>query len=114
MNPYSIDLRERVIESYERGRCTQTEVAEQFDVSTSSVEKWLRKWREEGTFTSAPHRGGRRATFSGGDLEKLAKLVKDDPDATLEELLHKSGIKASIMSVFRALERLGITRKKRS
>lgn len=114
MNSYSMDLRERVVESYEQGHCTQMEVAEKFDVSTSSVQKWLRKWREEGTVAPAPHRGGRPATFSGRNLEKLAEFVKDDPDATLEELLHKSGIKASIMSVFRALERLDITRKKRS
>jgi transposase len=114
MNPYSMDLRERVVESYELGHGTQSEVAQNFDVSRSSVQKWLRKSREDGSVAAAPHGGGRPATFSGRNLEKLAKLVKDDPDATLEELLHKSGIKASVMSVFRALERLDITRKKRS
>jgi hypothetical protein len=38
--------------------------------------------------------------------------VEEEPDATLEELLERSQVDASIMAVHRALERLGCRRKK--
>ena len=113
MTPYSLDLRQRVIKALERGDGTQAELAEMFGVSLSCIQKWLRKWRDEGSIAPEPHGGGRQAKFSGKKLERLKQLVENNPDATLAELLRKSRVKGSIMSVFRALERLEITRKKR-
>lgn len=112
MKPYSMDLRERVIEAHERGDSTQAELAERFSVSVSWVEKLVRQWRETGTFAPKPHGGGRRAKVSGKALERLKACVEETPDATLEELRRKCRISGSIMCVFRALQRLGITRKK--
>ncbi len=112
MKTYSIDLRQRVVESCEEGGSTQKEVAELFGVSLSWVESLLRRWRETGSVLPKPHSGGRQAKITGKTLDRLKTLVAENPSATLEELRRKCRTKGSIMSVFRALQRLGITRKK--
>jgi len=112
MKVYSLDLRQRVVEAYENGEGTQKEIAELFGVSLSWVESLLRRWRQTKSIAPKPHGGGRQAKFTGKKLERLKILVEKNPDATLEELLRKSRVQGSIMSVFRALKRLGITRKK--
>jgi len=107
MQAYSVDLRQRIVEAYENGEGTQKEIAQLFGVSLSWFESLLRQWRQTGSVG-----GGRQAKFTGKKLERLKTLVEKNPDATLEELLRKSRVRGSIMSVFRALKRLGITRKK--
>jgi transposase len=44
MKPYSLDLRQRVVEAYENGEGTHEELAEAFCVSLSWIEKLLRRW----------------------------------------------------------------------
>jgi len=112
MKPYSMDLRQRVVEAYENGEGTHEELAEVFCVSLSWIEKLLRRWRETGSIAPKPHGGGRQAKITGKKLERLEALVEETPDATLEELRRKCRVDGSIMSVFRALKRLGITLKK--
>jgi len=112
MKAYSIDLRQRVVEAYENGEGTQKEIAQLFGVSLSWFESLLRQWRETGSVLPKPHGGGRQAEITGKALERLKTLVDKNPGATLEELRRKCRTKGSIMSVFRALRRLGITRKK--
>ena len=112
MRPYSMDLRKRVIEAYERGEDTQAELAERFGVSVSWVEKLVRQWRESNSIAPKPHGGGRSAIVRGQALERLKAYVEQHPGATLEELRRGCRISGSIMCVFRALQRLGITRKK--
>jgi transposase len=112
MKAYSLDLRERIVAAYEGGEGTQKELAELFGVSLSWFESLLHRWRETGSVLPKPHGGGRQAKVTGKSLERLKTLVKETPDATLEELRRKCRTQGSIMSVFRALQRLGITRKK--
>lgn len=112
MKPYSMDLRHRVVAAYENGEGTQAELAETFGVSVPWIEKVVRRWRETGSVAPKPHGGGRRPKISGRKEERLRKIVEESPDATLEELLAKCGVNGSIMCVFRALNRMGITRKK--
>lgn len=112
MKTYSMDLRERVVQSCDAGDSTREEIAEQFGVSTSWIRRLLQRRREHGSI-AARKRGGRRPSkFSGRKLEKLKELLEAQPDATLAELRDKSGVKASLTSVFRALDRLDARRKK--
>ena len=43
---------------------------------------------------------------------RLRQAVRDDSDVTLEELGRRAGVTCSASAVYRALDRLGITRKK--
>lgn len=112
MEAYSIDLRERVIRACDEGVGTQEEVAELFSVSHAWVKKLVRQRRETGSIAPKPHAGGWTPKFSGEKLDLLKKLVEQDPDATLAELLERSGVQGSIMAVYRGLERLDCRRKK--
>ena len=112
MQTYSMDLRERVVDAYDRKTGTQEEVAARFDVSVSWLKKLLRFRRAKGSIAPKPHGGGWTPKFSGERLEELKKAVEQDPGATLEELLERSKVKASIMAVQRALLRLDCRRKK--
>ena len=113
MAPYSVDLRLRVLDAYDRSEGTQEELAEFFNVSSRWIQKLLAQRELTGSIEPRPHGGGRKATIAGEDLERLREAVRLNPDATLHELREPLGIKGSIMCVFSALKRLGITRKKR-
>jgi transposase len=112
MQTYSMDLRERVVAAYDRKTGTQAEVAARFEVSLSWLQKLLRFRRATGSIGAKPHGGGWTPKFSGARLEELKKFVEEDPGATLEELLRRSQVDASIMAVHRALLRLDCRLKK--
>jgi len=107
-----MDLRQRVVAAYQNGEGTQAELAETYGVSVAWIEKLLRMKRETGSIAPKPHGGGQRPKISGKKAKRLREIVEETPDATLEELLDKCGVDGSIMCVFRALKRMGITRKK--
>jgi transposase len=56
----SNDLRERLIREVESGASARAS-AEIFSVSPSSAVKWVRRWRDTGSFAPSPTRGHRRS-----------------------------------------------------
>jgi transposase len=112
MRDYSDDLRERVVRACDEKRGTRKEVAELFNVSTAWIRRLLQRRRETGDFSARRRGGGAPAKFTGKKLDQLKVWVGQQPDVTLQELLDRSGVEASIMAVHRALERLGCQRKK--
>ena len=89
MKTYSLDLRQRVLAAYDRGKLTQEEVAERFEVSRRWLCTLLRRRREGGSVAALPHGGGRRPKFAGQGQEALRAFVVADPDTTLQELLDR-------------------------
>jgi transposase len=112
MKAYSNDLRQRVVAAYDAREGTQEQVAARFAVSTSWVRKLLRRRRSTGSIDPKPHGGGHAPAFDPAAEAKLRQAVRDDSDATLEELGRLAGAVCSPSAVYRALGRLGITRKK--
>ena len=112
MHAYSLDLRERVVRAVDRGDSTHKQIAERFGVSTAWIKKLLKQRRETSSIAARPHGGGRKAKYGGSTLERLRQELRQQPDATLEELRNRTRRDASLMAVFRALKRLGSRRKK--
>lgn len=85
MKAYSSDLRQRIVLAVESGEGSQAEVAEQYAVSLSFVERLLRRWRA--TDSIAPLRGkpGPKRKLEPYDAW-LRTEVQRQPDATLAEL----------------------------
>jgi transposase len=110
MRAYSLDLRERVLADLDAG-ASQAETARKYRVSTRWLYK-LRRQREE-TGDLAPRRGraGPPRALAGRE-EELAALVRQSPDATLEELRQQLTPTVSAVTVWRALKRLGLVLKK--
>src|SRR5262245_12519658 len=112
MKAYSNDLRQRVVAAYDAGAGTQERVAARCAVSVSWVRKLLRQRRATGSIDPRPHGGGHAPAFDAEAAARLRRAVRDDSDATLEELGRAAGVACSPSAVYRALDRLGITREK--
>jgi transposase len=112
MRAYSTDLRRRVVAACDARDGTREQIAARFAVSASWIRKVLRQRRDTGSIAPRPHGGGRRSAFDEAAAARLRQAVRDDDDATLEELGRAAGVACSVPAVYRALARLGITRKK--
>ena len=107
---YGQDLRDRVLAAYDRGRKTAW-IAEHFQVSPAWARRVKQRRRETGETRPRP-RGG--ATVVKIDRQRLAELVREQPDATLEELIDRLGVDCGISALSMALKCMGISFKKRS
>ena len=112
MKALSTDLRQRVVAARDARDGTREQIAARFSVSASWIRKILRQRRETGSIEPRPHGGGHAKAFDGEAAARLRQAVRDDSDATLMELGHLAGVACSPSAVYRALDRLGITRKK--
>ena len=101
MTPYSQDLRERILETVQRGEGSLRQIAQRFLVSLSFVVRLLQTYRRTGSIQPQPHRGGNPAKLGPQDLERLRELVRQQPDATLEELRQRLGVACSTMAICR-------------
>jgi transposase len=111
MSIATADIRRRAIAAYRNGKGTQAGIAHSYNVDIRTFQRWLARFAT--TRESAPRpRGHRLALFRGERLAALDQLVQDHPDATLDELRVASNVNGSIMSVKRALDRLGYRYKK--
>src|SRR3954453_12599819 len=113
MRPYSQDLRQRIVDTVQRGEGTVRQIAERFLVSSSFVTRLLQLYRSTGSVEPRPHGGGNPAVLTPEDLGRLRELIRERPDATLEECRTHLGASCSLMTLSRALSRLGLPRKKK-
>ena len=118
MKAYSIDFRQKIIDTYYSRPISQRQLAERFCVALSFVQKLLKQYRLTGNITPQTHGGGRQLKLPPKHLAILAKLIKTNNDATLEELCHllteKTGVVVSRATMGRMTQRLNITVKKNS
>ena len=103
---YSEDYRRRVIEYRNEGH-TLEKTGEVFDIGTSTICRWNKRLKEEGTLKK---RVGKRP-FKKIDPDKLTAYVQANPDAYLREIAEEFHCCKS--AIAKALRRLKITRKKR-
>jgi transposase len=113
MTPYSEDLRQRVVETIQRGDGSVRQIASRFLVSVSFVVRLLHLHRTTGSVEPRAHGGGNPAVLGPEDLERLRELIRKQPDATLEECRRQLGLSCSLMTISRALSKLGLPRKKK-
>jgi transposase len=114
MRPYSNDLRERIIVAVERGEHSIRQIARLFGVSLSCIVRLLQHYRRTGAVQPRPHAGVPPRKLDATAEALLLDLVAEQPDATLAELRAHLGIRCSLMTIARALQRHRITRKKKT
>ena len=117
MRKYSSDLRQRIVNAYLAGEGSQYEIAKRFAVSVSTVKNYLRIYKQTGELLPKEHGGGRSPAVSNQRLPLLEVLLQGKSDMTLDELresfTEKTGIKVSKTSMWRAVNKLNWTYKKR-
>src|SRR6478672_8931283 len=114
MQPLSNDLRKRILDAVDNKEGSRRKLAARFKVNTSTITKLLRLRRQTGSYEPRPHAGGVAPTLDGDALQRLRKLVEETPDATLDALRQQMGISGSRMIICRALQKLGLSLKKKS
>jgi len=119
MQPYSQDLRERIVNDIQRGESSQTAAAAKYSVSLSCVQKLMRQVRETGSSAAKPATGGAtRKLAAPAAIAVIRTEITQQPDIRLSELCERVATQTDIQSdeslMSRELKRLGITLKKRS
>jgi transposase len=104
---YSAFLRERAIRFVETEKGSPKVACAVLGIHSSTLTKWLKKYRETGETASAARPSYRTRKV---DITILKQMVADNPDATLEELSQPFNVFPS--TIFYHLKKLGITRKK--
>jgi transposase len=103
---FSKDLRVRVIQYIEEGN-TQLKASKLFKVSKSAVNRWWKRYQEEGSFEA------RRKIGSKGkiDQKELEQYVRKHPDETLAQIA--ANFKVTGVAIWRRLKKLGFSYKKK-
>jgi len=116
MRPYSLDLRQKILRANDQHLGSQRALAALFGVSQSFLEKLLHRRRTTGEVAPRPHAGGRQPRCNAAALAFIRQLVQTQPDATLEELCtqlqQRRGVRVSVATMCRMLQRVGLPRKK--
>jgi transposase len=116
MQPYSQDLRKRVLAAVKETNLSQAKIAKAFKISQSTLEKWLQRWRDTDSYAALPHGGGQPRALQGCE-EFIRTQVKKQPDVTLDELCVRVAeakqLHVSPSMMCRELQRLKLPRKKR-
>lgn len=118
MKPYSKDFRTKIIETKQKTNESIQEIANRFQVSYSFVNRLLKRYEAMASVEPKPHGGGKPPLLSSQQIDVLRQLVEEDNDATLQQLsvrlTEKTGIKVSIPTICRLLQKLELTRKKKT
>jgi transposase len=116
---WSIDVRvrEAIVRLWHEEHLTYAQIASVLDIGEASVSRVLRLHREKGSVEPREHGGGNRSPIRDEVAATLESLVREMPDATLDELtaalMERADVTTSRAAVLRALQRFGYTRKKR-
>lgn len=118
MRSYSLDLRQKIVDTYHNGGISQRKLAKRFCVAPSFVQKLLKQHRETGSIAPKVRTVQTPTKLNQEQLGILQSLVEEKNDLTLEELrsqLHQAtGILIGRSTVDRMLRKLNLTRKKKS
>jgi transposase len=113
MRTLSLDLRERILSSYDKKEGTREEIAHRYRVSLGMVKKLLQQRRHTGEIGARHYRSGRKPMILASDQRQLRSLLAKKPDLTLKELRAAVALKCSLPAIHYALEKMGLTYKKR-
>jgi len=113
----SIDVREKIVNAYYRNQGTISELANIFNVCTRVIDKLLSLDRRTGDLTPGKSTG-RPLKITVEHHAFLKKIIKENPDKTLQEYCNvfseHTGIFVGTSIMDRAFKKLNIRRKKKS
>ena len=113
---YSLDLRQKIVDAYDRGDISQRRLAKQFGVATSFVEKLLKQRRETGSLAPKVREEQTPPKLNDQHRAVLAELVESRNDATLAELrellYERTQVRVGITTIHNTLKKMDLTLKK--
>jgi transposase len=113
MRTTSLDLRERILASYDNDEGPREVIARRFRVSLGLVKKLLQQRRHTGDIAPRHRYSGRKPTIVAAHRNQFRTLLAKKNDLTLKELRQATGLKCSLQAINVVLGKLGLTYKKR-
>ena len=113
MRTLSLDLRERILCSYDNDEGTRVEIAHRFRVSLGMVKKLLQQRRRTGDLAPRHHFAGRKPMIVSTHQNQMRTLLAKKSDLTLKELRQATGLQCSLQAINVVLGKMGLTYKKR-
>jgi transposase len=113
MRTLSLDLRERILSSYDRKEGARAEIAHRFQVSLGMVKKLLQQRRRTGDIAPRHRYAGRKPMILAVHRSQMRSLLARKNDLTLIELREALGLKCSFQAIHVVLGKMGLTYKKR-
>ena len=113
MATISLDLRQRILNAYDREEGTRADLAKRFSVSLGLVAKLLHQRRKTGDIAPRHRFSGRKPKLLAPHRRQLRALLAKKPDLTLQELRGALGVECTIQAIHYVLAELGLTYKKR-
>ena len=103
-------IRQRAIDAHLAGQ-TQSQVAQCYGINIATFQRWLKRYRETGRAAPLP-RGHNPPALDDSQMERLDRLIRQSPDATLAQLRDALGATCSLVAIHLAVKRLGYRYKK--
>jgi transposase len=113
--PHPIELRVRVVRSYEAGEGTYAELGERFAVGEASVKRWVHRYRKQGDLAPTPKAGGTPSAITVAEIRDLLIEVRDATAGELTAAYNRHRhwrTRIHVSSMKRALHRHGYVVKK--
>lgn len=113
MRTVSVDLRERILDSYDQAEGNREEIARRYRVSLGLVKKLLQQRRRTGDIAPRHRYSGRKPLIVPAHRQQLRLLLGRKPDLTLKELRAAVRLNCTLPAIHYTLEKMGLTYKKR-
>jgi transposase len=113
MATLSLDLRQRILASYDNEEGTREQIARRFRVSLGMVKKLLQQRRHTGCIKPRHHLAGRKPMIVATHRLAMRRQLKAKPDLTLAELRDLVGLSCTLPALHYVLADMGLTYKKR-
>jgi transposase len=113
MRTISLDLRERILDSYDHDEGTGEQVARRYRVSLGMVKKLLQQRRRTGDIAPRHRFSGRKPTILPAHQGQMRTLLARQPDLTLPALRQATGLHCPRPAIHYVLKKMGLTYKKR-
>jgi transposase len=112
MKTLSLDLRERIVASYDAKEGTRQDVADRYRVSLGMVKKLLQQRKHTGDLRPRHRFSGRKPIILDEHRYRMKQLLKQQPDMTLPELRGVLGLSCTLPAIHYVLADMNLTYKK--
>ena len=110
--PLSMDLRKRIIESYEESQGVKT-IVKNLRVCKTAVYDLIKLYKTTGQYAPYPRNPGRKSKLTREDIEKIKTTIAIQPDIELSVLKDELNLAVSIPALCNTINhKLNLPRKK--
>ena len=112
MSTLSIDLRHRILSSYDAGDGTRQVIADRYCVSLGMVKKLLSQRKRTGDIASRHGYSGRKPYFTQEHRLQMKALIGHQPDITLREIQEQLALDCTLPAIHYVLKDMEMSFKK--